>query len=159
MSPPAAKPNHEANRLRPGSLRKPGRIWKAVSGSRVQPFSAKSAEPGQGTDLNAALEGVAERAIPPSAVVLLSDGDWNLGVSPDRAATKLRLRETPVFAAPVGSEVPLPDLAITRFDVPAFAVQGKAVRLPYEVRAPCRGTRPCRSVSSWTIPRSLLKRW
>ena len=101
----------------------------------TQPFSAKTEELGHGTDLNAALESVAERSIPPAAVVLLSDGDWNLGASPDRAATKLRLRETPVFAVPVGSEVPLPDLAVTRFDVPAFAVQGKAVRLPYEVKS------------------------
>ena len=112
--------------------------WKDLQAKfrvTLQPFSPKSSDPGQGSDLNAALEAVADRPIPPAAVVLLSDGDWNLGGSPDRAATKLRLKETPVFAVPVGSEVPLPDLAITRFDVPAFAVQGKAVRLPYEVKS------------------------
>jgi hypothetical protein len=112
--------------------------WKDLQAKfkvTLQPFSPKSSDPGQGSDLNAALESMADRPIPPAAVVLLSDGDWNLGGSPDRAATKLRLKETPVFAVPVGSEVPLPDLAITRFDVPAFAVQGKAVRLPYEVKS------------------------
>jgi hypothetical protein len=101
----------------------------------LQPFSVKTEDPAQGTDLNGALDSIANRPVPPAAVVLLSDGDWNVGGSPDRAATKLRLRETPVFAVPVGSEVPLPDLSITRFDVPAFAVQGKAVRLPYEVKS------------------------
>ncbi len=117
--------------IAPASWKELGERYRVT----VQPFSAKTEEAGHGTDLNAALESVAERTIPPAAVVLLSDGDWNLGAPPDRAATKLRLRETPVFAVPVGSEVPLPDLAVTRFDVPAFAVQGKAVRLPYEVKS------------------------
>lgn len=112
--------------------------WKELEGRyrvSLQPFSTKTGDPGHGTDLNAALAALGERPVAPAAVVLLSDGDWNLGVSPDRAATKLRLRETPVFTVPVGSEVPLPDLIVSRFDVPAFAVQGKAVRLPYEIRS------------------------
>lgn len=112
--------------------------WKELEGRyrvSLQPFSIKTGDPGHGTDLNAALAALGERPVAPAAVVLLSDGDWNLGVSPDRAATKLRLRETPVFTVPVGSEVPLPDLIVSRFDVPAFAVQGKAVRLPYEIRS------------------------
>ena len=96
-------------------------------------FSSGENPPQSATDLNAALQNVLEQNPNLTGVVLLSDGDWNTGAPPARAATKLRMRDTPVFAIPVGSESRLPDIEITGFDVPTFAIVGKPVRLPFTV--------------------------
>ena len=64
-------------------------------------------------------------------LVLISDGDWNSGEPPARAASRFRMSNIPVFTVPVGSETRLPDLAVTAFDVPTFGIAGKPVRIPF----------------------------
>jgi hypothetical protein len=69
------------------------------------------------------------------AVVLLSDGDYNLGQPPVAAAQKMRLRGVPLFAIPVGSNVRLPDLDILSVSAPTYGIVGENVQIPFTVRS------------------------
>ncbi|MEM7146984.1 MAG: hypothetical protein AAF591_17770 [Verrucomicrobiota bacterium] len=99
----------------------------------VESFSSQGERPREGTDLNGALAGVMEKYPRLRAVVLVTDGDWNAGSAPVEAATRLRMRETPVFAVPVGAETRLPDVELVSFDVPTFGVAGKPLRIPFTI--------------------------
>ncbi len=103
--------------------------WKIL----FERFSSRLDSPDQGTDLNEALSQMVEHGRALKGVVLLSDGDWNVGRSPIEAATRLRLKGVPVFAVGVGSRVPLPDLELARMDAPTFGVVGKPLRIPFRV--------------------------
>lgn len=85
------------------------------------------------TDLSTPLAGAPERFANLAGVVLLSDGDWNAGRPPIEAATRLRLKEVPVFAVPVGSPTRLPDVELTNIDLPTFGIVGKVVRIPFTI--------------------------
>lgn len=97
----------------------------------VQPF----AEPreGHGTDLHAPLVEALENQDTLRGIVLISDGDWNEGDPPAEAATRLRLKNVPVFAVAVGSPTRLPDVELTGLDLPTFGVAGKSVRVPFTI--------------------------
>lgn len=97
----------------------------------IEPFSGGPQETSVGTDIEGALSGVLDRYPNLLGLVLVSDGDWNTGEPPARAATRFRMSNIPVFTVPVGSETRLPDLAVTAFDVPTFGIAGKPVRLPF----------------------------
>lgn len=97
----------------------------------VQPF----AEPreGHGTDLNAPLIEALEKHATLRGVVLISDGDWNEGDPPAEAATRLRLKNVPVFAVAVGSPTRLPDVELVSLDLPTTGAAGKSVRVPFTI--------------------------
>ncbi len=97
----------------------------------IESFSRPTDETPSGTDLEKALSDVHDRYPNLLGLVLVSDGDWNVGEPPSRAATRFRMSGIPVFTVPVGSETRLPDLAVTAFDVPTFGIAGKPVRLPF----------------------------
>ena len=101
----------------------------------IEPFSSAEQPPAEGTDIGAALTHAMEKHPHLRAVVLVSDGDWNTGVPPAQAAMQLRMREVPVFVVPLGSEARLPDVELTSFDVPAFAVAGKPLRMPFTIES------------------------
>jgi len=110
--------------------------WQEISKRMdviVEPFSSGQEPPEEGTDLNIALSQAAERHSRLNAVVLLSDGDWNTGLAPAQAATRLRMRNVPVYAVPIGSESRLPDVELSSFEVPAFAIAGKPLRIPFTI--------------------------
>ena len=123
-------------------------VWKggsaAVTGNAhdmdnlnvvFEPFSSALDPPEEATDLNAGLSHVLDNHTNLRGVVLLSDGDWNVGNSPVEAATRFRMKGIPVFAIGVGSRVPLPDLELVRMDAPTFGVVNKQVRIPFVVRS------------------------
>lgn len=87
------------------------------------------------TDIHAALSRVADQPGDVRAVVLASDGDWNSGAAPSNAARKLRQLGIPVYGLTAGSPNELPDLELTGFDLPTFAVVGKPLRIPITVRS------------------------
>lgn len=99
----------------------------------VEPFSSRLADAGSGTDLNSALASVSDRHPGLRVVVLLSDGDWNTGGSPQSAATDLRMRNIPVFSVGMGSEDRLPDLELSSSSAPTFGLAGKTVRIPFRL--------------------------
>ena len=88
-----------------------------------------------GTDLGAALERPLAREANLKAVLLLSDGDWNIGGSPLRAAAQYRERGVPVFAVGVGSEVALPDIALEAVSPPSYGLFGEQITIPFSIRS------------------------
>ena len=112
--------------------------WKEIAQRMdvvVEPFSSSEQPPEEGTDIAAALAQAAEKHPRLNAVVLLSDGDWNSGSPPAQSATLLRMRKIPVFAVPLGSETRLPDVALTSFEAPTFAIAGKPLRIPFTIES------------------------
>ncbi|MAV35030.1 MAG: hypothetical protein CMJ59_06185 [Planctomycetaceae bacterium] len=112
-------------------------IWKSADKEFdvvFEPFSSQLEPPKEATDLNAGLSQVLENHSNLRGVVVLSDGDWNVGKSPVEAATRFRMKGIPVFAVGVGSKVRLPDLELASMSAPTFAVAGKPLRIPFVVR-------------------------
>lgn len=100
-----------------------------------QPFSSNLSDPKEGTDLHNAIEEALNTHPNLRSLILLSDGDWNTGDPPSRAAGQLRSRRVPTFVMPVGSRSPLPDLQIASFDAPTFGVADKPVRIPFSLES------------------------
>lgn len=94
---------------------------------------AKSQEE-EGTDINRALEKVLQREHRLKAVLLISDGDWNLGKSPVSAATRFRTLNVPVFTIATGSEKPLPDIALLNVSAPSYGLLGEQVSIPFKIQ-------------------------
>ena len=132
---PAAEPKSRAELAKP--FLDPA-AWKSLEQKInvvVEPFSSAEQPPEAGTDIGAALAQAAEKHPHLRAVALVSDGDWNSGAAPSVAAMRLRMRDVPVFAVPLGSETRLPDVELESFDVPAFAVAGKPLRIPFIIES------------------------
>ena len=111
-------------------------LWKQLEGRMNVVFEQFSSQPPtgeKGTDLSAALQSTAEKHANLRGVVLLSDGDWNVGQSPGSAASALRVKNVPVFAVGVGSEERLPDMELAASDAPTFGVVNKSLRLPFRI--------------------------
>ncbi|HIE99406.1 MAG: vWA domain-containing protein [Fuerstiella sp.] len=110
--------------------------WKTVQQEMdlvIQPFSSTLQNAEQGTDLNQALQKIADSHVNLRGIVLLADGDWNTGKAPSLAATELRMRGIPVFAVGIGSEDRLPDVELISSDAPTFGVAGKTLRIPFRI--------------------------
>lgn len=86
-----------------------------------------------GTDLYSPLNQAIDAAERPLAVVLISDGDWNLGPSPMDAAMRYRTQGVPVITIPVGAPTRLPDIELLSVDTPTFGITGKGVRIPFTI--------------------------
>lgn len=99
----------------------------------IQAFSP--AKGGKGSDLHTPLNEAPEKYKNLLAIVLASDGDWNEGPPPAQAAARLRLKDVPVYAVPVGSSSPLPDVELLSLDAPTFGVAGKSVRIPFTIKS------------------------
>ena len=128
---PSALPTARADAARPFLDPK---AWSSLTQKMdvaIEPFSSDGQPPEDGTDLGGALAYAAQQYPHLRAVALVSDGDWNVGDPPSQSAIKLRMRQVPVFAVPVGAETRLPDLELSSFDVPTFAVAGKPLRIPF----------------------------
>ena len=114
-------------------------VWKSPDTTDLnvvfEPFSSQLDPAEEATDLNAGLSHVLDNHANLRGVVLLSDGDWNVGNSPVEAATRFRMKGIPVFAVGVGSKVPLPDIELVRMDAPTFGVTNKQLRIPFVVRS------------------------
>ena len=114
-------------------------VWKSPDTTDLnvvfEPFSSQLDPAEEATDLNAGLSHVLDNHANLRGVVLLSDGDWNIGNSPVEAATRFRMKGIPVFAVGIGSKVPLPDIELVRMDAPTFGVTNKQLRIPFVVRS------------------------
>lgn len=118
-----------------GSLTSPG-TWTALNDRMdvvVQPFASLAAA--RRTDLYEPLSQAPEKYKNLIGVVLVSDGDWNDGLPPVQAATKLRLKGVPVFTVPVGSTTRLPDIELQSLGSPTFGIAGKAIRIPFTIES------------------------
>lgn len=126
-------------------------LWEPLSASgahevRIAPFATPDAnQPAlPGTDLERPVSELFDKPSNLRAVVMLSDGDANLGEPPVVAAQKLRIRGVPLFAIPVGSAVRLPDLDLRSVSAPAYGIVGENVQIPFTIRSSL--DRPVRTV-------------
>jgi hypothetical protein len=87
-----------------------------------------------GSDLNAALEKALKQHADLRAVLLLSDGDWNLGKSPITAATALAQHEVPVFSVGVGSETYLPDIELQSVMAPTYGLVNERISVMFTLQ-------------------------
>ena len=117
-------------------------LWKPLEAQGANevtraPFSSPPAinPNSSGTDLDAPLTELLARQTNLRAVVMLSDGDYNLGQPPVAAAQKLRLRGVPLFPIPVGSKVRLPDLDLLSVTAPTYGIVGENVQIPFTIRS------------------------
>lgn len=99
------------------------------------PPAPSAPPPDEGTDLNQALENALQRYSNLKAVLVLSDGDWNLGKSPVTAATRFRSREIPIFTLGIGSETPLPDLVLQQVSAPSYGLLGEQISIPFRIQS------------------------
>jgi uncharacterized membrane protein len=88
-----------------------------------------------GTDLDGALARALEQTDNLKAVLVLSDGDWNLGQSPVVSAARYSARGIPIYSVAVGSEKPLPDLILEHANVPAYGLLGDQITIPFHIRS------------------------
>jgi len=88
-----------------------------------------------GTDLSGALGSVLEQQRNLKAVLLLSDGDWNLGSSPIGIATRYRDQGIPVYSIVTGQDESIPDLAMEEVAAPAYGLFGEQIAIPYTVQS------------------------
>jgi uncharacterized membrane protein len=117
-------------------------LWKPLQADGANelvtlPFATPAADsaPLSGTDLEAPLSAVLEKETNLRAVILLSDGDFNIGQPPVAAAQKMRLRGVPLFPIPVGSKTRLPDLDLLSVAAPTYGIVGENVQIPFAVRS------------------------
>ena len=101
----------------------------------TRPFATPPEEGLSGTDLDTPLSDLLEKENNLRAVVLLSDGDFNMGAPPVGAAQKYRLRGVPLFTIPVGSETRLPDLDLLTVTAPTYGIVGENVQIPFTIRS------------------------
>ncbi len=119
--------------------------WSAFSEKYeidIAPFSSPQPNLKRATDLNLALTDTLNRHPNLRAVVLLSDGSWNIGKSPSESATLFRMQKIPVFTVGVGSDIPLPDIEATSLDAPTFGIVGKPTRIPFSITSTLPRTVP-----------------
>lgn len=112
------------------------KIWEPLKEQMeviFEPFSSDLTNADQASDLNAALQKAYEQHTNLQGIVLVSDGDWNIGKPPSAAATTLRMKQVPVFSVPAGSEERLPDVELASTDAPTFGVVGKSLSIPFHI--------------------------
>ena len=117
-------------------------LWKPLEANGANevtstPFGSPPAENATtaGTDLEAPLTALLAKQTNLRAVVMLSDGDYNLGQPPVAAAQKLRLRGVPLFPITVGSKIRLPDLDLLSVTAPTYGIVGENVQIPFSIRS------------------------
>ena len=88
-----------------------------------------------GTDLETPLSDLMNAQTNLRAVVLFSDGDYNLGQPPVAAAQKMRLRGVPLFPIPTGSQTRLPDIDLLAVTAPTYGIVGENVQIPFTIRS------------------------
>src|SRR5690606_35732533 len=88
-----------------------------------------------GSDLERPLSELLDKQTNLRAVVMLSDGDYNMGQPPVAAAQKMRLRGVPLFPIPTGSQSRLPDIDLLAVTAPAYGIVGENVQIPFTVRS------------------------
>src|SRR5487761_1143324 len=127
-APPRTRAEAAAPLVDPAAWQSVGQKLEIVS----QPF-AEPREGHQGTDLNSPMLDALEKHRTLRGIVLVSDGDWNEGRPPVEAASRLRLKNIPVFAVAIGSPSRLPDVELVSLDLPTFGVAGKSVRIAFSI--------------------------
>ncbi len=106
----------------------------ALPAGSDSPLSQLGEPSGPRTLLGQGLESALKRAStrPLAGIIVLSDG--RSADTPSRAVlAQLEARQTPVFVAPLGSSIPLADIAVSRVDAPVAAFLGDQVPVVVDI--------------------------
>jgi hypothetical protein len=98
-------------------------------------FTEKYITESEGTDINSALDSVMQAHNNLRAVLIMSDGDWNMGDSPVMAATRLSQRRIPVYSIAVGHDRFLPDLVLQSVTAPSYGLVEEHIAIPFSIRS------------------------
>jgi hypothetical protein len=114
--------------------------WKPLADKgkvTLENFAAPGPNPAAdaGTDINDAVSKLLSREDNLKAVLLLTDGDWNMGDSPVVAATKYSARNIPIYSIGIGGETPLPDLVLEHSATPAYGILGDQITIPFKIQS------------------------
>jgi len=116
-------------------------IWNGIAETNkvtIQPYASvpENTDPGlSGSDLFTPLNDALQNFTNLRSIILLSDGDANIGKPPVVAAQKLLLRKIPLYTIPIGSESRLPDLDLLSVTAPTYGIVGENVQVPFTVRS------------------------
>lgn len=115
-------------------------LWEPLRSDGVNELTERAiasppAEGLSGTDLDQPLQDLLSKENNLRTVVLMSDGDFNMGQPPVGAAQKYRLRGVPIFTIGVGSERRLPDLDLLTVTAPTYGIVGENVQIPFTIRS------------------------
>jgi hypothetical protein len=115
-------------------------LWNPLSANGKNeilriPFAKAAPDAVSGTNIDAALNDTLKQHDNLRAVIMLSDGDHNMGQPPIAAAQKFRVRNIPLFAIPVGSTQRLPDIEILTVNAPSYGIVGENVQIPFTIRS------------------------
>lgn len=117
------------------------KFWSPLENAGVVAVEAFAAPPPpeskseEGTDISAPLLNALKTRPDLKAVLLASDGDWNLGESPVTAAAEFAERNIPIYTIGIGSSSALPDLELKPVTVPAFGLLGEQISIPFRVQS------------------------
>jgi hypothetical protein len=146
-----------------------GKFWAPLEKRyqvSVEPFGEPPADPKTldpetqvGSDLAGPLDRAAKQYPDLRAVLMISDGDRNLGENPITPATALSRREIPIFTIGVGSETYLPDVELMSVLAPSYALVNERLsvvvtlqnRLPREVKTTVTISGPGGATGSKTV--------
>jgi uncharacterized membrane protein len=87
-----------------------------------------------GTDIEEALRKALASRPDLRAVLLVSDGDWNMGQPPAAAALRYQARGVSIFGIGVGRDREQPDVRLEDVRVPSFCVLNERVVIPFSLR-------------------------
>ncbi|MFC5051701.1 hypothetical protein ACFPK9_13940 [Rubritalea spongiae] len=119
-------------------------VWKELEkDGKIRVFSQAFSEPASestsqalvGTDINTPIEKLLSQHDNLRSIILLSDGDWNLGSPPVSAAQKMLLQQIPLFVIPVGSKSRIPDLDLIDVTAPTYGIVGEHIQIPFTIRS------------------------
>ncbi|MCX6845572.1 MAG: hypothetical protein NTU84_03225, partial [Verrucomicrobia bacterium] len=138
-----ATPNSEAkvvSRAELSTTTLSSELWNPLAASGKNdvlriPFAKAATDTIAGTDIDAALSDTLKQHDNLRAVIMLSDGDHNLGQPPVAAAQKMRVRGIPLFAMPIGSTQGIPDIEILTVAAPSYGIVGENVQIPFTIRS------------------------
>ena len=88
-----------------------------------------------GSNLNKALKDILESGRNLRAIIMMSDGSFNLGKSPVDSAQQMRLRSIPLYAMGTGSAQRLPDLDLESVNAPTYGIVGENVQIPFSIES------------------------
>ena len=98
------------------------------------PFSSATTTT-NGSNYYQAIEDALEKYDNLKAVVILGDGDHNIGKVPSSSAQKAKLRDIPIYTVPIGSDSSLPDLEILSLSAPKYGILKETVQIPFSIKS------------------------
>lgn len=107
----------------------------AVESFALPPIAGATGNAEEGTNLSAPLLAALKTRPNLKAVLVATDGDWNLGESPVTVAAEFAERNIPIYSIGIGVASALPDLELKPVTVPSFGLLGEQISVPFRIQS------------------------